>query len=583
MKINEIRSKVLNKEWQLPIFQREYVWNNKFKIISFLESIFNEWPIGSIIIWSPQEQLEEERTLETRSDGTPIYPKEYIIDGQQRITTLLRVLNNEPFVFKGEEYYPMYDFESDNFFFFKQREVEKDKELFINRLFLKDIFDKRHSEIKEDLDLDRIKFKNFIFYEFKDKSFSQEQLLEIAKEKFSLDEKNFNDLFSYLYKEENKFVKIKDSNLFYIKENITDDLLDIDDTISKLKRMKEYDINVLYSRNLSPKQAQTLFIRLNTGGKTLPSVDLALAYISLLWADVRDEFKNFKATLEGKGFYFDVDFFVRCLSAVSLNQSLTKNLIENFKEDTIREDWFMTKSSIEKTVDFLRSVLNLNSNIFLEAKNSLVPIVVLFSRREDKVKDKIYQLAYWFLVSYINKRFSGQSTAVLNRDIKLILHSKDPISALIQNLKEERQKLHLQPEDISGGHFKFILYYLFRQMGTKDLITHFNLDSTPAHISNKLDFHHIFPDSLLKRTRFKDKKDHIANKTFLINKSNKKLSNSDPTYLNSYPEEILKNHLIPLNKNLWQIEKYDLFLKARRRLISNKLNEVLDRLLKTRY
>ena len=309
--------------------------------------------------------------------------------------------------------------------------------------------------------------------------------------------------------------------------------------------------------------------------KQLPSVDLALAYISLLWNDSREEFKNFKESLKPTGFYFDLDFFVRCLSAVSLKQSLTKKLIRSFNSETIEKDWETTKNGIEKTIDFLKTTLNLNSNLFLDAENTLVPVVLLFSNNELAVRNKMNLLAYWFVVSYINQRFSGHSTTVLNRDIKTILESESPVDDLIKNLEEDRAIFDTIPKDIKGSQFKFVLYCLFKSLRTRDFILGFGIDCLTASRANRLDFHHVFADSILKKTKFKDKKEDIANKTFLTNKSNKKLSDSDPTYLSEYSKELLKDHLIPDDCKLWNIEKYEEFLEKRKEIMSKELNKFL--------
>jgi len=509
VKLIEIKDKVLREEWVLPPFQREYVWNEEVRIREFLESVFYEWPVGSIILWTPDptdEDVIKKRRLQTRVEGAPQYLQEYIIDGQQRITTLLRALNNESFVFRGKEKKACFDFSSKRFVFAEENKLSE------NVVFLKDIIDLSHSKIKEKLRLEKLDY-------------------------------------------------------------------DVDDLIDRIKQMEKYNLEIQRTpRGTLLKDAQELFIRLNTGGKQLPSVDLALAYISLLWDESRDEFKSFRESLKPTGFNFDLDFFVRCLAAVSLEQSLTKKLIKSFDAETVQEDWEKTKNGIEKTIDFLKTVLNLSSNIFLEAENTLVPVVLLFSKREEKTKGKMSSLAYWFVISYLNRRFSGQSTAVLNRDINTILKSETPIKSLIKNLNEDRSIFVTKPDDIRGKQLKFILYCLYKDIRTKDFVSGFGIDSLMASPSNRLDFHHIFANSILKKTEFKDKKDDIANMTFLTNKSNKKLNNSDPTYLSEYPIDLLKAHLIPIDKNLWKLNKYEAFLQKRKELISNALNSFLGRL-----
>lgn len=507
MKIIEVKDKVMREEWVLPPFQREYVWNEEIKIREFLESVFYDWPIGSIILWTPDpkdEDVIKKRKLNTKTEGHPEYLREYIIDGQQRITTLMRALNNEPFHFKGKDTKVCFDFHSKKFIFLEMPTG--------NAVPLSEIIDLNHSEIKKKL-------------------------------------------------------------------NLTDLGDDIDDSIDRTKRMERYDVNIQRTpKGTTLKQAQELFIRLNTGGKHLPSVDLALAYISLLWDESRDELKKFKKSLEKTGFNFDFDLFVRCLSAVSLKQSLTKKVIKSFDANNVVDDWKKTKNGIEKTIDFLKTPLSLGSNIFLEAENTLVPIVFLFSEKEAETNNKMNMLAYWFLVSYMNQRFSGQSTSTLNKDINTIIDSKDPISGLIENLTNDKFFFTTKSDDIKGNQFKFILYCLYRDVKTTDFKSGFGIDNSMASPSNKLDFHHIFADSLLEETGFKNKKEDIANKTFLTNKTNKQLSNSDPTYLSQYPKNLLKAHLIPIDKNLWKLDNYEQFLQKRKELISNALNNFLSKL-----
>jgi uncharacterized protein with ParB-like and HNH nuclease domain len=487
MKLIEIKEKVLERnEWVLPPFQREFVWSEEKRIIEFIESVFSEWPIGSIILWVPDpkdEDIIKKRRLQISAGGEPQYLQEYIIDGQQRITTLLRILNNEPFNFKGKEKKLYFDFSSRKFMFMEEDGLSK------NLVLLGDVIRLKHSEIKQELNLDKLDYE-------------------------------------------------------------------VDDVIGELKKIGDYDITIQKpKKTISLKNAQELFIRLNTGGKQLPSVDLALAYISLLWDNSREEFKNFKEELKPTGFYFDLDFFVRCLSAISLEQSLTKKLIRSFKSDNIEGDWEITKGGIEKTIDFLKATLSLSSNIFLEAENTLVPIVLLFSKKESAVKNKMNLLTYWFVVSYINQRFSGQSTATLNYDIKTILESDAPIDGLIKNLEEDKSTFVTTSGDIKGNQFKFVLYCLLKSLKARDFVSGFGIDTITASKSNRLDFHHIFADDILKESKFKDDKEDIANKTFLTNKSNKEISASDPTYLSEYPKELLKAHLIPTDENLWKLQE----------------------------
>jgi len=81
--------------YRIPQFQREYVWE-KSKVIELLDSIYQEYPIGSFFLWNAGKEYS---TLFRHSVGLNIPPvKEgdyvtFILDGQQRITSLYVVLN----------------------------------------------------------------------------------------------------------------------------------------------------------------------------------------------------------------------------------------------------------------------------------------------------------------------------------------------------------------------------------------------------------------------------------------------------------------------------------------------------------
>lgn len=81
---------------KIPVFQREYVWNDE-QIMSLLDSIYMGYPVGSILLWSTKHALKHERNVggfvlpNTPED----YPVNYVLDGQQRLTTLYGVFHSD--------------------------------------------------------------------------------------------------------------------------------------------------------------------------------------------------------------------------------------------------------------------------------------------------------------------------------------------------------------------------------------------------------------------------------------------------------------------------------------------------------
>ena len=94
--IRNIICKVQNGEIRIPAFQRDYVW--EYENVAFLmDSIFKGFPIGSVLFWRTREKLNTEKQLgnfllpEPQKD----YPIDYVLDGQQRITSLFTVFQTD--------------------------------------------------------------------------------------------------------------------------------------------------------------------------------------------------------------------------------------------------------------------------------------------------------------------------------------------------------------------------------------------------------------------------------------------------------------------------------------------------------
>ena len=79
---------------QVPPFQREFVWERS-NIRELFDSIKNNYPIGSILLWKPRERKQwENRKMGSYTlpecDGQQIY----VLDGYQRLSSLFGCLTN---------------------------------------------------------------------------------------------------------------------------------------------------------------------------------------------------------------------------------------------------------------------------------------------------------------------------------------------------------------------------------------------------------------------------------------------------------------------------------------------------------
>jgi hypothetical protein len=94
--IRKLIDRISSGDIRVPAFQRDYVWEPD-QVSFLLDSIYKEFPIGTVILWKTDNRLSSEKRLgffdlpEPQKD----YPVNYVLDGQQRLTSLFSVFQNE--------------------------------------------------------------------------------------------------------------------------------------------------------------------------------------------------------------------------------------------------------------------------------------------------------------------------------------------------------------------------------------------------------------------------------------------------------------------------------------------------------
>ena len=89
---------------KIPQFQRKFVWSLE-QTASLIDSILKGYPIGTFIIWETDERLRAVRNLgEVALPETPMGSKvQYVLDGQQRMTSLFVALKGIKLKNENEE------------------------------------------------------------------------------------------------------------------------------------------------------------------------------------------------------------------------------------------------------------------------------------------------------------------------------------------------------------------------------------------------------------------------------------------------------------------------------------------------
>ena len=94
--IKKLIERISSGDIRIPAFQRDFVWEPD-QVAFLLDSIYKEFPIGTVILWKTDVRLVTEKRLgffdlpEPEKD----YPVNYVLDGQQRLTSLFSVFQSD--------------------------------------------------------------------------------------------------------------------------------------------------------------------------------------------------------------------------------------------------------------------------------------------------------------------------------------------------------------------------------------------------------------------------------------------------------------------------------------------------------
>jgi hypothetical protein len=95
--IKDLIGDIQKGEIKIPQFQRKFVWK-KEQALKLLDSISNNYPAGSVLLWRTHTKLAVERNIgDFKLPKTDDHsPTDYVLDGQQRITVIYSCLGAPP-------------------------------------------------------------------------------------------------------------------------------------------------------------------------------------------------------------------------------------------------------------------------------------------------------------------------------------------------------------------------------------------------------------------------------------------------------------------------------------------------------
>lgn len=518
--IRNFIDKISSGTIRIPAFQRGYVWEPE-NVAFLMDSLYKGFPIGSILLWRTAEKLKTERQLGNFQLPEPEkhYPIDYVLDGQQRLTSIFSVFQTDMTPLDNDNWMDIYyiidsskdSIQKSKFIALPKKDVDKTKHFPLNVLFdsvkyrvATDIFD---TNIKTELDKLQEKFKEIII-------------------PYELMETDNKEHVAIVFERINRAgIRLDSFQLLSAWSWSTD--FDLQDELNSLSsELEEYEFGDLILE-------QDLLLKCFTGyilNDTSPS-----AVLSLDGNKVRENFEHIK-----NGIKSSIDFLQKELNIYTLNM-----------------------------LPYPAMIVSLTKFFGTPKKNGK-----LYTDKQRK------ELLRWFWRNCFSRRYSSgvndaHETDLLNMQ-KLINDENTCISDF--RCEVEPSFFTQNQFSVTAVNTKTFIIMLANN-NPKSFISGAKVSLEKAlKVASNREFHHIFPDKHLQRLGETKKSIYsLANFCFLNNADNQKIKDKDPkVYKELINKEsigdIMKSSLCPANA--LDLD-YKTFIKERTKLLLDYANKLI--------
>lgn len=546
-----------NLNFQIPTFQREIVWERE-NVKKLWDSIYKFYPLGSILVWKTDTKLQNHRKIgghvitDTSLDRDEY---QYILDGQQRTTSLLTSLyggNIEGL--DGFDPTIYIDLTVEN-------ETEVDDESYKKRfLYFDEINDKNRKEKYDDGHIVK--------------------LLDIQA--------NINSVERKLVESQEEIYKDFDHPLR-----------------QQLRRAKKifdnYRLSFIDLKGIQVSEVCQIFERINQAGKPLDIFDIVVAKTfrpesgnenGFYLRDYIDEFREINNSLFLQISNFDYLQIIAVLISRNIENSGIRNItpryLNDIKADQIEHVWVSAKKAILKTFDFFENRLNIKGPQLIPYRYLYLTLAYYFYENENPNYGFLKKY-FWFYS--LHEEDTLKNTQHLNEHITFLKNQKEIDEVRFPRFLINRDTLRNSSYSSKGRLSRALLslYSSKQPKDWKDTDREVQVDNIFIS-TDKPNLHHIFPTNYISKnpgTNHLDN-DSLMNIAYLTQRTNLEISDRNPlSYIREHAKNpefkaVTKSHMIPTNLLDWsEMEEMpdnalDQFIEQRINIIVGELKEILS-------
>jgi len=509
--LNSLNSQTL----LLPEIQRDFVWTQP-RIIALLDSLFRRFPIGAILVWKTTQKIYTKKAhINSKADqmqnmGELIYG--YLLDGQQRLTALLKVLNQEVEI--------------------------------------------RFSLVNGNFEIENRKNRNDHLYVL---------LADILTDKIQITEL-LNDLKEYGLISEKRIEDQILKNYLEVKQ-----LLDRNVAILQYASDSYSDATMLFIRfnsgGVRLKQSELAIAKLALSAPSLVSQEMKS--FSDKW--INDGFA-FTIPFLARCLAVIKTGSVRFNKPEEVWDGTNKELWEYWRmtrkavEKTIS---FLSGTMHWDTTSWLSSYNALIPIIYILGRNKKTQH---FSEYDRKILRK-WLAVVTIRRRYSGAAETKLDSDI--RKIKSNYSAKQLWNILGRNDKKKIVLSEISEASRSGPEMA-IYYSMLKEKAARDWLSGIKIDGSILGYNSSLEVHHIFPQSVLYKKGWNaDWINAFGNYALLRKESNLQIGNSLPSeYLGLGTK--FKVQCIPFDKKLWNVDLFEKFLLSRERFLQLEINKFLN-------
>lgn len=574
--LSELLKKVHNGTWQLPEFQRSWVWDDT-RVIKLLESLLSGYPMGAIMnLEHGNNSIHLKYRLFTgvNANCASVVPEGLILDGQQRLTTLYQALySREPV----KTCLPTNrDKEIERYYYIDMSKIVKD-DTDVLECLLSIPADKK---LKEDIG-------RTITLDLSDRKKEFEQFFYPVNILYDpVEVGNWMTQYYQFHNYDPIAVKLYTD---FLQKVITP--------------LQSYKIPVIQlTKDTSKEAVCQIFENVNTGGVPLTVFELATAIYASDgfnlredWSNIQKEFKSLKVNLLKK---MEPHYF---LMAMSLLVSYQNNLISGSavtckKRDILKmvlKDYTANRDALVKGFKLANNFvvhLGIYATRDLPYETQLIPLAAIFAFDETHGKllnmpNAKEKLAHWFWCGVFGELYGGANETRFATDIVGVLswisNGNEPDTVVRSSFNAIRL---LSLTTRNSAAYKGVMALILKE-SPLDFMTGQKMD-VASYLNENTDIHHIYPEVQCQNAGFPASKwNSVINKTPIYASTNRSIGGRLPSeYIMTMAkkglsaqqiDDALVSHMI--NPMLLRDDNFDSYITDRATRILNCIEKAMGK------